>query len=191
MSTNQTAGSSSTPTNPTELFGIPKAEFIADVGELLEKKSKNIEEMFDEHQELYQSYKRAESRLYGAQTRLNRKLPELKKALDSLSFLQEKKASTPIMTQYKLADNLYTKASIKDTSTVYLFLGANTLLEYPATEAQQVLEKNYSAAKHQHSQYEETLDFLKDQLTTTEVNIARLHNYRIRLRQEAQQKNQK
>jgi hypothetical protein len=56
------------------------------------------------------------------------------------------------------------------------------MLEYPIEEAQELLNKNFTAAKENLSQTEEDLAFLHDQITTMEVNIARVYNHRVKLR---------
>ncbi|XP_073655543.1 prefoldin subunit 3 isoform X3 [Tursiops truncatus] len=48
---------------------------------------------------------------------------------------------------------------------------ANVMLEYDIDEAQALLEKNLSTATKNLDSLEEDLDFLRDQFTTTEVNI--------------------
>ena len=56
------------------------------------------------------------------------------------------------------------------------------MLEYPIEEAQELLNKNYATAKENLAQTEEDLAFLHDQVTTMEVNLARVYNYRVKLR---------
>lgn len=56
---------------------------------------------------------------------------------------------------------------------------ANVMLEYPIEEAEDLLKRNLENAKKSLKQTEEDLDFLKDQLTTTEVNIARVYNWNV------------
>jgi len=59
------------------------------------------------------------------------------------------------------------------------------MLEYPIDDAQALLSKNLETAKRNLKQVELDLDFLKDQMTTTEVNIARVYNWDVRRRQAA------
>lgn len=59
------------------------------------------------------------------------------------------------------------------------------MLEYPIDEALTLLTKNLETAKRNLKQVDLDLDFLKDQLTTTEVNIARVYNWDVRRRQSA------
>lgn len=59
------------------------------------------------------------------------------------------------------------------------------MLEYPIEEAIALLVKNLETAKKNLKQLDKDLDFLKDQMTTTEVNIARVYNWDVRKRQSA------
>merc|ERR1719327_2041589 len=57
------------------------------------------------------------------------------------------------------------------------------MLEYTLDEALELLTTNESNARTTLKSVEEDMAFLRDQLTTTEVNIARTHNYTVKLRQ--------
>ncbi|XP_073403731.1 prefoldin subunit 3 isoform X3 [Dendrobates tinctorius] len=59
---------------------------------------------------------------------------------------------------------------------------ANVMLEYDIDDAQALLEKNLSAATRSLESTEEDLDFLRDQFTTTEVNMARVYNWDVKRR---------
>ncbi|KAE8584307.1 hypothetical protein XENTR_v10020910 [Xenopus tropicalis] len=59
---------------------------------------------------------------------------------------------------------------------------ANVMLEYDIDEAQALLEKNLSTATRNLDSTEEDLDFLRDQFTTTEVNMARVYNWDVKRR---------
>lgn len=58
------------------------------------------------------------------------------------------------------------------------------MLEYSIDEAEELLKKNLEDSRHALLQLESDLDFLKDQITTTEVNIARVYNWNVRARKE-------
>ncbi|VDK70759.1 unnamed protein product [Gongylonema pulchrum] len=58
------------------------------------------------------------------------------------------------------------------------------MVEFPLSEARDILEDNYKSANEAVAVYERELEFLKDQITTTEVNMARLYNYGIRCKPE-------
>lgn len=63
-----------------------------------------------------------------------------------------------------------------------IFLQANVMLEYDIDEAQALLEKNLSTATKNLDSLEEDLDFLWDQFTNTEVNMARVYNWNVKWR---------
>ena len=80
-----------------------------------------------------------------------------------------------------ISDNIWTKAKINnDSGKVGLWLGANVMVEYSFDEAIALLEKNYGNAVKRLEISEEELNFLKDQVTTTEVNIARVYNQTVK-----------
>lgn len=76
-----------------------------------------------------------------------------------------------------IADNIWAKAKIaNDTGKVGLWLGANVMVEYNFDEALVILEKNLGNALSRLQSTEDDINYLKDQITTTEVNIARIYN---------------
>lgn len=97
-------------------------------------------------------------------------------------FFFLKESTSSLETRFLLADNLYCKASVPPTDKVCLWLGANVMLEYDIDEAQALLEKNLSTATKNLDSLEEDLDFLRDQFTTTEVNMARVYNWDVKRR---------
>ncbi len=57
------------------------------------------------------------------------------------------------------------------------------MLEYPISEAEALLSKNFQTATKNLQQIDNDLDFLRDQITTTEVNMARVYNWDVKKRQ--------
>lgn len=62
------------------------------------------------------------------------------------------------------------------------------MVEYTYEEAQELLEKNLKLCVQQLDEINEDLAFLRDQITTTEVNMSRTYNYGVKLRKEARTK---
>ncbi len=62
------------------------------------------------------------------------------------------------------------------------------MLEYSLEDAEELLTKNRDTAVTNLSQIAFDLDFLRDQMTITEVTMARIYNWDVRRRQ--QQKGQ-
>lgn len=65
------------------------------------------------------------------------------------------------------------------------------MLEYNYTEAHELLTKSLTNAQLNLKSLQSDLDFLKDQITISEVNIARIHNYNVQLKKEAREKEAK
>lgn len=80
-------------------------------------------------------------------------------------------------TTFELNDTLYAKATIPPTDEVFLWLGANIMLSYPVDEAKELLKGKLETARQTLSNCEEDLDFLREQITTMEVAIARVYNW--------------
>jgi hypothetical protein len=53
------------------------------------------------------------------------------------------------------------------------------MLSYPVDEAETLLETKLTTAKTSLSNCEEDLDFLREQITTMEVAIARVYNWEV------------
>jgi prefoldin subunit 5 len=82
-----------------------------------------------------------------------------------------------------LMDQVFTNARITPkTKNVCLWLGANVMLEYPLPEAEELLLKNRTLAEDKLTQIETDLEFLRSQITTTEVNMARVFNWDVQRR---------
>ncbi|KXJ74888.1 hypothetical protein RP20_CCG012494 [Aedes albopictus] len=86
-------------------------------------------------------------------------------------------------TRFLLSEQVFVKTRVPPTKTVCLWLGANVMLEYPLDEAEELLKQNKHSAEVNLKCLEHDQDFLRDQITTTEVNMARVHNYDVKKRQ--------
>ena len=84
--------------------------------------------------------------------------------------------------QYELEDGLYTFATIpkkNKTNTVSLWLGAGILMEFTYEEALEVLQEKYDTYNIKIKDIMEDLEWLREQKTTMEVNIAKVYNYNV------------
>jgi len=81
-----------------------------------------------------------------------------------------------------LNDTLWANATIKSTKTVNLWLGANVMLEYTLQEAKELLENKLDTNQNALKNVLEDLEFLREQVTTMEVNIARVFNWDVKRR---------
>lgn len=103
---------------------------------------------------------------------------------------ERKTSPMEIETAFSLQDTLYAKAKIKpaEVDEVYLWLGANVMVAYPLDEAEELLQGKLDKAKESLKAAEEDVEFLRVQITTLEVAVARVHNWDVgekrRLRKE-------
>ena len=99
--------------------------------------------------------------------------------LDALDLERGKGKRDEIETTFSLQDTLYAKATIKpaEIDELYLWLGANVMVAYPLDEAEELLQGKLDKAKESLVAAEEDLEFLRVQITTLEVAIARVHNW--------------
>eukprot|EP00744_Colponema_vietnamica_P011077 GILI01015590.1.p1 GENE.GILI01015590.1~~GILI01015590.1.p1 ORF type:complete len:215 (-),score=51.56 GILI01015590.1:73-672(-) len=184
MSSDTTAVANGRPAKPiftaTER-GIPSATFIEDLEDFLgdEDPMKILESL----RQLCSKYQFMESSLVRKKQILKEKLPSIRKTLEMVQHLEKQQSSgdEPLVTNYKLSDNVYAEAKIAGVQSVYLWLGANVMVEYAFDEAKTLLQKNIDGAVASIQTHEDDINFLRDQITTSEVNIARVHNHIVTL----------
>jgi len=86
-----------------------------------------------------------------------------------------------------ISEGIYVRGRAKDPlEHVSLWLGANTIVELTFPEAVELLKANLTNAESSMSQITEELAYIKDQKTTTEVNVARVYNLSLALKREQQ-----
>lgn len=162
--------------------GIPKAECLDDVDEFMSREENpTIEVALRSLDEQHSKYKFMELNLLQKKQRLKSQIPEIKTSLEIVKLLKSKRDSSEDMeTRFVLSDQVYSKAVIPPTERVCLWLGANVMLEYTLEGAEELLCKNLQTATRNFTELNSDLDFLRDQITTTEVNMARLHNWNVK-----------
>ncbi|KAK9696495.1 Prefoldin subunit [Popillia japonica] len=148
--------------------GIPEAEFVDDVDAYMAKleNAGNVDKVLKKLDEQHSKYKFMELNLLSKRKRLRAQIPDLKRSLSMIEKLQNQK---------------------EEFETEYL-LSANVMLEYSLEDAKQLLTQNISTATKNLGYVEHDLDFLRDQFTTTEVNMARVFNWDVKRRQAAKGK---
>ncbi|KAL2151355.1 hypothetical protein VTH82DRAFT_6453 [Thermothelomyces myriococcoides] len=170
----EAATKDATPSNPR---GIPYAPFVDKVEDYVTSRA-DVEPTLRRFQEMIAKYQFMEQNLQRRVAGLKDKMPDIRKTLETVRFLKLRTGeSDPIETTFELNDTLYAKAEIPPTDEVYLWLGANVMLSYPIDEAEALLESKLQAAKQSLSNCEEDLDFLREQITTMEVAVARVYNW--------------
>ncbi|CAG5027986.1 unnamed protein product [Parnassius apollo] len=165
--------------------GIPEAVFVDNVDEFMKlpENSGGVEKVLRKLDEQHSKYKFMEYTLASKRRRLRQQIPDLARSLEMIEKL--KTQNDEMETQFLLSDQVFVKANIAPTKTVYLWLGANVMLEYSLEDAEKLLTTNMATAKKNLSCVEHDLDFLRDQWTTTEVNMARVYNWDVKRRQAA------
>ncbi|KAL9003770.1 MAG: hypothetical protein Q9188_003375 [Gyalolechia gomerana] len=167
-------------TNPR---GIPYAPFVDKVEDYVSSRAE-VDGTMKSFQEMISSkYQFMEVNTQRRAAGLKEKIPDIRKTLDMVQFLQSRKPSSdPIETTFELNETLFARAEIPPTDEVYLWLGANVMLAYPITEAETLLESKLSTAQASLENCEEDLDFLREQITTLEVATARVYNWEVTMK---------
>ena len=135
--------------------------------------------MFAQLNELHQKYKFMENQLVRQKASLKGKLPEIKRTLEMVALPKQKHDSDDktVDSNFLVSDNIWAKATVPNTSgKVGLWLGANVMVEYNFVDALALLGKNLANAQQKFADTDDDLDYLKEQTTTTEVNVARVYN---------------
>jgi len=167
-------------TNPR---GIPTILFINDVDSFLTEKDTSVEHTIGVFSEMLQKYKLMETSLTRQAASLKQKLPEIETTLDLVKMLKFKKDNEEeLISNYPLSEVVHARAKVNCNGTVCLWLGANVMVEYTYEEAMAMLEKNESDAIEKQGETAADLNHLKDQITTLEVNMARVFNYNVKVK---------
>jgi len=187
--------------------GIPKAPFIGDVEEYLGA-NPNVENALKDLQAVLAKYRYMDGNLTTRRRSLEEKIPDIRKTLSMVEFLHERREGKstasededdldddddfedeetdkkPLKTTFELNDTLYAEAELEDSDTVFLWLGANVMLSYKIPAAISLLRSKLEAAEASLSNVISDLEFLREQITVMEVNIARVYNWDVKKRRE-------
>jgi prefoldin subunit 5 len=144
--------------------GIPKAPFVDNVQKFL---SGSHEETLQKFQEMIQKYRFMENHLNSRFHSISSKIPEISNSLDLVKIIETKQE---LSVDFEMVETLFCKAKVK-ASKVNLWLGANVMLEYSVEEAVELLSSKLESATTTLSQVKEDLEYIKEQITTMEVNM--------------------
>lgn len=164
-----------TETKDKEHRGIPQSLFLEDVDGYMAEGDRNAKTVLRDFDEQLQKYKYMELNLLQRKKRLRAQVPDIEKTLDIVQHMLKKKEKFD--THFMLSDQVHALATVPPTDRVYLWLGANTMLEYSIDEAMTLLSKNLKTAVVSADQLEDDLGYLSNQITTMEVNMARVYNW--------------
>ena len=149
------------------------------------KREGTAEAALEKLQRLYSAFKFIEQRLTQKKAKLKIKMPEIEKTYNSLCQMEaQSKLGEPLTSHYELAQSIFAKAKIPvhENDKVCLWLGANVMLEYPRAEAITLLKQQLADVKTALATTVDDMGFLRDQITTTEVNMARVFNWDVKER---------
>jgi len=111
---------------------IPAMTFIPDVASFLKQHDMKIEVLFQNLATMREKYRFMSKRLQDTRVAIMAKVPENERTLKTVQHLMKKAADDEeVKASFPLADSVYVDATVSpDQGTVYLWLGANVLLEY-------------------------------------------------------------
>ncbi|SDA05369.1 BZ3501_MvSof-1269-A2-R1_Chr12-1g03353 [Microbotryum saponariae] len=189
--------------------GIPKAHFIEDVDAFIigTDPDQSLQQLQQTLALLTQGgrgddtiacskYRFMENNKRQRRQGLEEKVPELQRTLAMIETLQRKKdAEQSFDTTFELSDTLYATGCVEHVDEVYVWLGvsqvqsvrargANTMLSYPLSAALSLLSEKLITAQASLRNVREDLDWLREQITITEVNVARVYNWDVKRRRE-------
>lgn len=109
--------------------------------------------------------------------RIREKIAEIQRSIQAVKTL----GSTPedsMTVDFELGNTMYSRATIENPARakVHLWLGASIMLEYTQEEALQLLDKKLADNQSLLDKILHDLKYAREQITTMELNIARLHN---------------
>ena len=158
--------------------GVPTMNFIESVDDWIDKFTS--EKLLSYINQYLNKYKFMEAQIVKSNEGLNVKIPDIEKCLETIEYLEKKEKDKPVKVDYMVSNNLWAKAEITSPDSVFLWLGANVMCEYKMDEAKVLLNQNLQNAKNQIKKNNMDLEFIKDQMTVCEVNLARIYNETVR-----------
>ena len=165
--------------------GIPRAEFPDNIEEFVTKRG-GPDNAVNECRQLYSKYKVLESTLADRKDAVKARKPDLTRTLEMIKFLKKKnEAGESFETTFKLSHNVQCEAEIDATTDkVLLWLGADVAIEMGFDEALDIIEGNILDNEQHLGRLEEDLAYLKEQIVTMEVTIARAYNHGVALKRQ-------
>lgn len=161
--------------------GIPEAPFIEKLDSIIKDPDTDFKPTMAAFQDRLQQYKYMELSKQHQLADLKLKIPDIEKNLAVVSHIKllRRAGESTLQTNYELDSTLYTKAEVdvENLKSVFLWLGADVMLEYSLDEAVDLLELRLKTNTEQLKTVDEDLDFLRQSITTMEVNTARLYNW--------------
>jgi len=184
-------GKNAAPTVNKGQISIPPVEFVEDVDAYMNRAENGGEAQITlkRMEESYSRMKIIEANNVGTKRRLKSQIQELDKSLEMLEVLKKRKSENKeIHNHFRLADHVYIKARIPPVDKIGLWLGANVMLEYDMDEGEQLLVSKKAKAETNLKKTQDIIDTVREQITVTEVNMARIYNWDVKRRQAEKEK---
>ncbi|KAJ1546591.1 tubulin-binding prefolding complex subunit [Saccharomyces cerevisiae] len=164
--------------------GIPQAPFIENVNEIIKDPS-DFELCFNKFQERLSKYKFMQESKLATIKQLKTRIPDLENTLKICQSLRNHsdegdESDEPILLHYQLNDTLYTKAQVDIPED-------RADLKVGFDEAIELLKKKLADSEQSLTVSTEDVEFLRENITTMEVNCARLYNWDVQRRQDLKQ----
>jgi len=167
-------------TNPR---GIPKAPFIEDVEAHLGGPDEDTDRALKALKEMLAKYRFMESNMMQRRKGFEEKVPELEQTLQIVKLLKDnKQCESTLESTFELTETLYAHAEVQPLDEIFLWLGANVMLSYSLSAACELLNSKLETARLSLGAVREDLDWLREQITVTEVNVARVYNWDVKRR---------
>lgn len=160
--------------------------FVDNVEQWVNRTEGGAEALLRKLQENYSKYRNMESSLVQRKALLKEKIPEYEKTIEMIKVLESKKDSN-INTHFELANCVHAHAVIEQPTSVGVWLGANVMLECDFEEAIKIVNTTLTNGQKNLSDVERDLEFIKEQMTITEVNMARVYNFDVKQRRTKRQ----
>lgn len=170
--------------------GMEPVEFIPNPSQVVASSTDGARSWIQRLDEQIKVRRLMESRLTARLDTLRAKEDELEESLRVVSWLQESRDMQvgESMTRYELCEGMYVKATVDTQSlhTVKLWLGAKVMVEYTLEEAVALLERNLETARESLTETKKSLESVRAETVTAEINMSRVYNAEVRLRQQRQ-----
>jgi len=170
---------------------IPKMDFVENVDAFMKlpENGENAQTTLRRTEELYHKVKFLESNNVSTKRKLKSQIEELMKGQAMLEELKNRKAEgEDTSANFRMADHIFVKAKIRPIETVGLWLGANVMLEYDIAEGEALLQEKTLKAEESLKMTNCLIDSIREQITTIEVNMARIYNWDVKRRQAEKEK---
>uniref|UniRef100_A0AC34FY46 Prefoldin subunit 3 n=1 Tax=Panagrolaimus sp. ES5 TaxID=591445 RepID=A0AC34FY46_9BILA len=160
-----------------------------DVEEYLKENKLSIEEAQKRVDTNYRKYKLVEQNLTAQKEKIEENEPEFAVGRELLAKMKEALEDPdyewPMEITYPLAEQIFAKAHVDKFETLTIVLGNGSFADVTIDEADKMFTKNLNDINRLTTQLGEEINFIKDQVTTSEVNVAHLYNYNVILKKAA------